>query len=343
MRVERKQWVFLIISLLFISLFYIQLPYYITQPGSAIDLKPIINVDNGYVNEKGKFMMTTVSMVKTNIPYFLVANLIPEYDLIPEKYILNPHETPEQYSERQLQVMKFSQDSALIVAFQRAGLPVSIKDNGALVIQIIPEMPAAEKLKIGDVITSVNGSSVKNSDELLSLLKGKKAGDQVNIEFIRGGKKYKETIALAPFPSDVNNERAGIGIGPATSREVILPRKVTIDTEQIGGPSAGLMFALEILNQLTPINLTKNYVIAGTGTIDEKGDVGPIGGIKHKVVAADKAGAEIFFAPNDNMGEDSNYSEALEQAKKIGTTMKIVPVKNIDDALSYLYQLEEKK
>ena len=122
-------------------------------------------------------------------------------------------------------------------------------------------------------------------------------------------------------------------------------------TSNIGGPSAGLMFTLEIMNRLIDEDLAKGYNIAGTGEMLEDGTVGRIGGADFKVIAASREGVEIFFAPDDefrkkcydkNPGLQTNYEEAVEMAKKIGTKMKIVPVKTIDDALDYLDKLEPK-
>ncbi len=122
-------------------------------------------------------------------------------------------------------------------------------------------------------------------------------------------------------------------------------------TEDIGGPSAGLMFTLEILNQLLDENLTKGYAIAGTGEMLIDGSVGRIGGIDYKVIAADRDGIEIFFAPDDEITAqmkakypelESNYTTAVKTAKDIGTKMKIVPVKTVDDAIAYLKQLQPK-
>ena len=123
-------------------------------------------------------------------------------------------------------------------------------------------------------------------------------------------------------------------------------QKILVDLQQDS------MFTLEIIDQLTKGDLTKGYNIAGTGEMLENGDVGRIGGIDKKVIAADDAGVEIFFAPDDTLPEEvkkkypriqSNYQEAVKEAKKIGTAMKIVPVKNVDDALNYLEKLPEKK
>src|SRR5699024_5470026 len=116
-----------------------------------------------------------------------------------------------------------------------------------------------------------------------------------------------------------------------------------IRSGDIGGPSAGLMFSLEIYNQLTEKDITKGYNIAGIGAIDSEGNVKRIGSIDKKVVAADEEGVEIFFAPNEQGVKGSNYREAKQAAEKVGTSMKIVPVDTFDDALEYLEKLQKHK
>lgn len=143
----------------------------------------------------------------------------------------------------------------------------------------------------------------------------------------------------------------GIGIQPEEQIQLETDPKVNIKTEEIGGPSAGLMFTLELMNRLLDVDLTKGYNIAGTGEMLEDGSVGRIGGIDFKVIAADNQDIEIFFAPDDELPAEvkkknpqllSNYEEAKATAEKIGTKMKIVPVKTVDDALVYLEKLEAK-
>ena len=138
------------------------------------------------------------------------------------------------------------------------------------------------------------------------------------------------------------SNRAAVGIQLVDDKEIDVEPDVRVQSEEIGGPSAGLMFSLEIYNQLTKEDLTKGYEIAGTGTITPEGIVGRIGGIQQKVVAADKAGAEIFFAPFEKGAKGSNYEEAMIAADDINTKMKIVPVDTFDDAVSYLEKLKEK-
>ena len=164
---------------------------------------------------------------------------------------------------------------------------------------------------------------------------------KIQIVYKREETEKRATIALKPFKDRPN--QVGLGISLDDYTRVTTDPIISINSEQIGGPSAGLMFSLEIYNQLTKGDLTKGYQIAGTGTIDEAGKVGPIGGIGQKIVAADKSGADIFFAPNENGNARSNYQDALVAAKDIDTKMKIVPVDSFDQAVEYLEHLKKKK
>jgi PDZ domain-containing protein len=137
---------------------------------------------------------------------------------------------------------------------------------------------------------------------------------------------------------DPDSKKYGVGIMQVPDLSLKVKPPVQFHTEQIGGPSGGLMFTLGIFNRLTEQNWTKGYKIAGTGTMDLKGDVGPIGGIKEKVVAADKQNVEIFFAP----AKDHNYRDAVKTAEDIGTDMKIVKVNKFEDALNFLKSLKPK-
>ena len=132
----------------------------------------------------------------------------------------------------------------------------------------------------------------------------------------------------------------GIGIVPMTERRIRTDPPVQIRADHIGGPSAGLMFALEILNQLTSEDLTRGLKIAGTGTLTAEGEVGQIGGVEQKVAAADREGADLFFVPADVHPGDSNQSRAEAAARAIGSRMKIVPVRTLDEAVHHLERLK---
>ncbi|MED4904485.1 SepM family pheromone-processing serine protease [Parageobacillus thermoglucosidasius] len=318
-------------------LIFIKLPYYVTMPGTAQDLKPLVHVENGDKDE-GKLMLTTVKMGRANVVAYLLAHIRSFYELHPLDEIKQEGETDEEYTMRQFQLMEQSKEAAIVVAYKKAGKPVSYKAKGVYVMSVVPHMPAYGRLKVGDRIVEIDGKKMDTSEQMVQYIRTKKKGDHVSITFERGKKKKVETLALMPFPHDP--KQIGVGISLATDYDVVTNPPVRVNSEQIGGPSAGLMFSLEIYNQLVDEDITKGHKIAGTGTININGEVGPIGGISQKIVAADKEGAEIFFAPNENGAADSNYREAVKTAKEIGTSMKIVPVDTFDDAVRYLERMK---
>lgn len=337
---NKKIWGTIAIIIAFIFAINIKVPFYITTPGGAIPLHDMVIVEDAYEDEVGSFRLTTVRTGQTNVAGYIYALLDPYADLVESYLVHSPHESNDQYIQRQIEVMRASQDTAKIVAFQKAGYDVNLKNGGAIVMQFVPGYPAEEVLEIGDIITEIDGKKIATAVELINALKGKKENDQVRIIFLREGTRKEATIVLKTLPgTDENGEKKpGIGIAsPVTKREFDIPKEVTIKSQDIGGPSAGLMFTLEMINQLTPEDLTKGYDIAGTGTINDDGSIGRIGGIHHKVVAAHKENVDVFFAPaaEDENGV-SNFDQAAERAKEIGTSMKIVPVETIDDALNYL-------
>ncbi|MCM3736911.1 PDZ domain-containing protein [Bacillus cytotoxicus] len=319
---------------------FVPLPYYITKPGLAEKLEPYVKVEGGN-KEKGDFMLVTVSMGRANVVNYLSAKFNKYDEIFKKEEILRKGESDEEYQFRQVYAMKESQDAAIYNAYKRANAHVTFENQGVLVVGFADNMPAAEKLKLGDRILAVDGQSLQTSEQFIEYMKTKKHNEEVSIKYVRENKEKEDKFVLKPIPGD--KSRAGIGVSIITDKKLTVSPNVKIDAHKIGGPSAGLMFTLEIYNQLVKEDITKGHEIAGTGTINEKGEVGPIGGISQKVVAAHNAGAEVFFAPNENGKENSNYKEAVKTAKDINTKMKIIPVNTLDDALMYLGKMSEKK
>ncbi|PWA13392.1 hypothetical protein DCC39_00430 [Pueribacillus theae] len=321
-----------------ILLTVIKLPFYVTYPGDAESLDNMVTVEGGN-SETGELMLTTIRIGKANILQYAIAHFNKYQYIFPENQIKREWESDSEYDHRQLKVMEMSQQAAIITAFKLAGEQVEIKNEGVIVTGLIEGMPAEKKLAVGDIIQSVDGKKIETSEELLAYLKEKKEGETVTFDINRNGKMIAAEVKVQQFPKDyglAGENKVGVGIvGPVTKRVVNTERKVTFNTNSIGGPSAGLMFTLEIYNQLTDKDLTKGYKIAGTGEINENGDVGAIGGIKQKVVAADNADADFFFAPVDG----NNFKEAEEAAEEIKTKMKIIPVKTAQEAIDYLSNL----
>lgn len=330
-----KSWLVVIIISLFIT-FY-QLPYYVTTPGMAKSLSDVVQVEGGF-EESGEFMLTTIRMGKANLLQLGWAKVRDYHHIYPEEDIRPSGVTETEFHERQLHMMDSSKEAAIAVAYQKANKFVEIKNNGIYVMDVMEGMPAAKQLEAGDRIYAINNIKIESADEFINIVGQKKIGDKVTLQIDRGNDMNKRVeVKLASFPN--NEDKAGLGIRLVTDQSVVVKPEVTIDTNEIGGPSAGLMFTLEIYNQLTKKDYTKGYKIAGTGTMNFNGEVGPIGGIEQKIVAADNAGADVFFAPNENGKKDSDYANAVKTAKDIETDMKIVPVDTFDDALSFLKEL----
>ncbi|RSK26922.1 PDZ domain-containing protein [Bacillus sp. HMF5848] len=316
-----------------------QPPYYITMPGSAEELSPIIEVEGGY-DEQGEFMLTTVAFMRANVFNLLWANFNKYHSITPYEAYRQEGESHEEFLDRQLHMMQGAQSASVFVAFTKANKQVQIENTGVYVSHVFEGMPAEGKLNIGDKILAVDNQKVISTDDLISYVKTLSVGKSVKLKVERDQDVVAEDIKIVQYPQ--NPEQIGVGIGLLQDFIVTSEPDVEIDTSRIGGPSAGLMFSLEIYNQLMEEDITKGYKIAGTGTIDFDGVVGRIGGIDKKIVAANREGAVIFFAPNEEGKIGSNYQIALQTAQDINSDMKIVPIDTFDDAIHYLNSLNEK-
>lgn len=330
----------LAVLVLFGVMVFIKLPYYVNMPGSAIDTGSVIEVDQADESEEGQLMFTTVSMARANPLLYLMSFFKDYYELEPIEEVLTPGMSEEQYYQHTLMMMDSSQQSAKIQAYQAAGKEITYENQKLIVYQVVEGMPAKGKLQAGDQILAVDGEQVTQSQELIKRVSKMSEGEEVTLAYKRKDKEQTVKIPVQAFEDEP--DRVGLGVQLVTTGDVKVSPEVTFHTEDIGGPSAGLMFTLEMIAQLTSGDLTRGYQIAGTGTMEADGTVGPIGGIDKKVVAADKEGAEIFFAPNEEGAEDSNYQLAAKTAKDIGTDMKVVPIDNLQEALDYLEKLPEK-
>lgn len=306
-----------------------------------MDVAPMITVAGGFHDEKGTFKLTTVRVGQANIARYLWAQVNPNQELRKKESVMLPDESEEEYQFRQRYYMNNSQQTSAIAAFRAASMEVSFQNEGALVASIIKGMPAEGKLQVGDLIVGLNGTPIETSESLVQLMQQKAVGETLRLQLLREDKPIDVQLTVGKIENE-GEKRPGIGVSLLTKRNVKLPKEVQFETGNIGGPSAGLMFSLEILNQLTEEDLTKGYVIAGTGMIDENGNVGRIGGIEHKVVAADEAGAEFFFAPRDAYSSDPNATVAKQRAEEIGSSMQVIPVDTLQEALQYLRTLPRK-
>ncbi|GGA83792.1 SepM family pheromone-processing serine protease [Ornithinibacillus halotolerans] len=323
-----------ILIALFLSTY--ELPYYIQKPGDADALNPIVQVENGDKSE-GEFHLVTVRGGQATPVQFVLAKILPHHEIMDIHLVRPEGISDDEYFQAQLQMMENSQEASMVVAYTAAEKEITIEYNGVYVVNVAKELPADGILQMGDRIIGIDDNEIKESNDLISYIEQKELGDVVNVTFLREEKEFVKPVTLGIINEETG--QVGIGITLVTDRDVHVDPPVTFSSGNIGGPSAGLMFSLEIYDQLTDGDLTKGYKIAGTGEIDYEGNVGRIGGIDKKVVAADREGVDVFFAPNEGgRGGNSNYEVARKTAEEINTDMIIVPVDTFEDALRYLQE-----
>ncbi|MCG7342765.1 PDZ domain-containing protein [Sporosarcina sp. ACRSL] len=345
----KKIGLYAVILIVAVFLFVYPLDAYISKPGGAYDLAPIVEVENGDRDDVGTFNLMTIAIGKATPYSYAVSKFSDRMKLLPINKVRREGENDKEYNIRQKKLMSDSQFNAITVAFSKVGIPVDITYDGVFIVSVLKGGASDGKLEVGDKIRSVNGVPLEEIGQFATMISGKTEGEKVTVTVERDAKFQEVDITLTEIPN--SGGRVGLGVQFQEDRELRTNPKVDIHTAEIGGPSAGLMFTLEIMNQLMEEDLTKGYNIAGTGEMLADGTVGRIGGADFKIMAADREGVEIFFAPDDYLSEEmrkknpgimTNYEEAVRTAKKIGTKMKIVPVRTIDDALDYLRDLEEK-
>ncbi|HIZ70570.1 MAG TPA: PDZ domain-containing protein [Candidatus Atopostipes pullistercoris] len=325
--------------------FFLPLPLYLEVPGQAFELNDMVEVDHEYFNDSGDFYITTVGIQQAT-PFTALSSVFPFRDLVTEKELFGDIDNYEEYNVIQNYYMDSSINTAIQVAFEEADKDYELLYNGVYVLQVLDNSSFADELKVGDTVKSVDGLSFDQSHDFIEYVSAKEVGEKVDIEFEREGELLTASGELIPLDTGV----AGIGIGLVDNTSLETVPEVSIHSGEIGGPSAGLMFSLQIYSQLMSENIHGSHKIAGTGTISPDGSVGRIGGIAKKVVAADEKGAEYFFAPDDELDEEvlkvypklqTNYQEALDAAEAIDTEMEIIPVKTISDALDFLEELNQ--
>lgn len=305
-----------------------ELPYYALSAGPVSDVidNVVVLDDVDSYEPEGNLMMLTVSVQEVNAYELVAAAVDPTVDVLRQERLRSPDESDEEYRERGLQQMDQSKENAIAVALERIGGSLLIGSDGVEVVDLVENAPAAGVLEIGDIITEVEGRQVTVAQDIGEELADNAPGDTVQITVTRGDESLDLEIQLTAADDDPN--RALVGI---LAQTVNPEYPVDINSANVGGPSAGMMYTLGIIDVLTPGDITNGHVVAGTGTIAPDGTVGGIGGIRQKIVAAEAAGAEIVLVPA------SNYDDAL--TSPAAADIQIVAVGTVDDALSFLESL----
>lgn len=314
---------FLLILIVAFFVLTFELPYYIDTPGGLIDVSERLEVEDGY-GINGSLNLAYISEFRATIPTLIVAYFNGDWEIIKKDDVVADNETIEENNYRNKILLEEANQNAIIVAFDKAGLDYEVTNRKVNIIYIYEE--ADTDLKIGDVITEINGIEINSKEEALNTIK---ESDELSIKVINDGVEYTRYANKV----DIGGEDL-IGIMVSETKDVTPSKEVSINfKESESGPSGGFMMSLSVYDYLTSEDLTKGLKIVGTGTIDEFGNVGVIGGIGHKIKAAVKEDADIFFAPS------ANYAEALEVVTKENLDITLVEVSHIDDAIEYLNNL----
>ncbi len=337
-------WLKSFMVILAVYLFSFQpIPYYMESPGRAFGLDDMVEIGEEYGENTGEFYITTVGVQQVT-PMIALSSIRPFHDLISEEALFGEVQDFEAYDTIQQYYMESAGNTAIQVAFEAADYPYELAFNGVYVLQILEQSDFADELQVGDTVKAVDGQAFQSSHDFIDYISQKEVGDTVEITYEREGETYQASGKLTRLESGV----AGIGIGLVDNTTLHTDPEVDIHSGAIGGPSAGLMFSLQIYNTLIEENLLGDYKIAGTGTIAPDGTVGRIGGIDKKIVAADEEGADYFLAPDDDIPAEAldiypdlktNYEEAVEAAEEIDTSMEVIPIQTFSEAVEFLEQL----
>lgn len=341
--VPRWLWVtVLIVAVIGIAQSLIPIPYVIERPGPVVntlgevtiagETAPMIEVSGATTfPTTGELNLLTVSIAgspRNSVTFLelLAAMIDPTQEIVPMEQIYPSGLTPEERKEENQAEMASSQDLATAAALSELGIPFT---QTLSVAGVSDDGPSAGILREGDVFISLNGESISNYSRLRELIALNGDATPASIEVLREG--VVTTVEVTPVTLKEGDDSVTL-IGVAVSAAFEFPFDVTIQVDQIGGPSAGLMFALGITDMLTPSNLAAGRIVSGTGTIDAEGNVGAIGGLAQKVYAAERARSEVMFIPADQCAEVP--SSELER-------IRIVPVATLREAVDALEVLDE--
>jgi PDZ domain-containing protein len=304
-------------------------PYVTLEPGPTVntlgtsDGHAVIEVSGAPTSESaGQLRLVTVGVAPDPTLLDALRGWLDDQEaVVPRELVYPPDQTQQQVDEQNAKDFKESQTSAETAALRKLGYPVHVT-----VTEVVKDLPAQGKLAVGDEITTVNGQPVTSVQKLQELVRSAKVGTDLAVGYTRSGQATSTTITTAK--GDDGTSRIGV----AAENKQPHPFTLKIALDKIGGPSAGLMFALGIIDKLDPADLTGGKLIAGTGTIDDEGRVGPIGGIAQKLIAARDAKMTVFLTP------DLNCAEAVANAQRGLTLAK---VSTLDDAMAALAAVRE--
>ena len=317
-----------IIIFLLIGIF-VPVPYQVEMPGGTINLESRIIVDGEEPQIEGSFNMAYVAVIQGNLIYTLIGLVHPDWEVMKISDITAENETIDDSNKRDKIYLEQSKDFAVAAALSAAGIEYKQTNLENNVMYVDPD--AVTTLKIGDKVISCEGEETKSLQDIKNKINEKDYGDIVHFKIIRNNKEMDATGEVINI-----NDQKFIGLSIATTFDIESDLKIDIKTKDSeSGPSGGMMMALMVYNAVTKQDLTHGKKIVGTGTISIDGTVGEIGGIKQKIMGAEKAKADIFLVPAEN------YDDAMAVKKDKNYKIEIVKVSTLKDAIDYLEGLDD--
>ena len=304
---------------------------YLLLPDSAKPLAPLVKVVGEKPHPPGEIMYVDVIVRQASVLEELLPFTRPDgADLVPEQAIVPAGSSYQERRRQNLRQMSRSQKIAAAVALRELGYKVTAKPEGALIVAVAPDSPAEGKIEATEVIVGVDGKPVKTPDDLRRLIAKHQPGEKVKLAVRAGG--ATRDVEVGTIESPAEKGRPIIGVQVEQSAAISLPLDVDIDLGGVGGPSAGLAFALDIAEELRG-NVDRGLKVAATGEIELDGTVAPIGGVKQKVIGARRSGADVFLVPaGDN----------AEEARRHAGDLRVIPVESFRQALHALATLRGK-
>ncbi|HEU5157730.1 MAG TPA: PDZ domain-containing protein [Streptosporangiaceae bacterium] len=315
-------------------------PYVMLTPGPTTNTlgdtakgKPLIEIvgrqtypDNGHLN------FTTVAYRggpgnRIDLLTALRGWLDSKTAVVPEEAIFPDNESVQKVEQENTAQMESSQDAAIAAALTELKIPITTTIK---VASLQPGMPAQAVLRKDDEIVAVDETKVTRIEDVSARIGRHRLGDTVKITIKRGGKEQTVDVRTIAAPANSGSKAGKPVIGVVLGEDHSFPFTVKISVGDVGGPSAGLMFSLGIYDKLTPGSLTGGTFVAGTGTITADGEVGPIGGIQQKMIAAREAGAKVFLTPKDN---------CAEATANVPKGLRLVEADTMHDAITSLHAL----
>lgn len=318
----------------------ITVPFVALGPGPTVNTlgevggKQVVDVRGAQLDPTtGNLNMTTVA-VRDGLNIFEAFGFWASgrHGLVPRAEVYPPGKTREEIDRGNQQDFSDSESNAEVAVMRYLNLP-----TGVLVREVVEDGPAKDALREGDQFISVDGKPIGTPKDVVTAVSALAPGSQVAITFRRDNAEQTATVTLGkrPQPKDRKPEDENKGyLGVTTGMGARQPMQVTFNLADIGGPSAGLMFSLALIDKLTPGELDGNTFVAGTGTIDQEGKVGPIGGIQYKMLAAREAGAVTFLVPA------ANCNEARQRTPE---GLRLIKVDNLSGAVTSLEDLQAGK